>query len=306
MDCLPCIVRQAVEASRLVTAEEGRILEVLRRVFARLACSDLSLTPPEITREVHALLREELQQADPFLSLKRRSTQRALRWAEGARSAVEGSAYPFASAVAFAIAGNILDFGMRVQWDERIVADSFGKALEMATRFDRQIIDRLKDEIDHAERVLVLGDNAGEAVFDRLLIEQFPRRVKTTYAVKSSPVINDVTAQEAIASGIDAVASILPNGADIPGTVLRKCSPDFLAVFNRADVVLSKGQGNFETLNEEERKIWFLFQVKCPVIARHYRYDQGAWMVLEKGPGGLKESAEGDMNIAARPIAEEA
>lgn len=167
----------------------------------------------------------------------------------------------------------------------KIIAKSFAEAIENGKRFDGEKLSRLYNEIKMAKRVLILGDNAGEAVFDRLLIENCPRKTGIYYAVKSAPVINDVTADEAMDSGLGKVATIIANGADIPGTVLEKCSPAFSEIFNTADVVIAKGQGNFETLNEERRKIWFLFQVKCPVIAKYYHFTLSHWMILEKRSG---------------------
>lgn len=282
LDCLPCIVRQAADASRLVTDDEQVVLRIMKIVFEGLARADLAATPPEIVREVHASIRRELGNTDPFAAIKEKSTRRALEILETARRGVEGAGDPFAAALAFSIAGNILDFGMRSDWNEALIADSFSKALECARDFDAGLVGRLHAEIASADSVLVLGDNAGEAVFDRLLIERFPRRENIFYAVKSSPVINDATREDAMAAGIHEVATVIANGADIPGTVPRECSEEFLGVFRGADVVIAKGQGNFETLNEEGRKIWFLFQVKCPVIARHYGYRVGDWKVLEK------------------------
>lgn len=282
LECLPCIVRQAVDASRMVTGDEPAVIEIMRLVFGHLAKADLSVTPPEIVREVHALIRRELHDPDPFLAIKQKSTQRALDSAPSAGIAIDNAPNPFAAAVAFSIAGNILDFGMRSEWNEAIITDSFSKALERSTHFDQAALTRLQGEIAAAETILVLGDNAGETVFDRLLIERFPRGKKVFYAVKSSPVINDATKDDAMAAGLDSVAAVVENGADIPGTVLKECTPEFRQIFQTADVVISKGQGNFETLNENSRKIWFLFQVKCPVIAKHYEYIVGDWMVLEK------------------------
>jgi len=287
LNCLPCFVRQALGSARLVTEDEGTILRMMQTIFRALSETNLSLTPPEIAQELHAVIRKELNHRDPFRAIKRMSTQRALELAPEAETAIGTSPVPFASAVAFAIAGNILDFGMKSEWNEEVIAKSFAEAVEKGRGFDEGKVNRLYNEIDGAKRVLVLGDNAGEAVFDRLLIEHFPGKAGIFYAVKSAPVINDVTVEEALDSGLDKVAAIIPTGAAIPGTVLSKCSSEFLEIFNAAEVVLSKGQGNFETLNEEQRKIWFLFQVKCPVIAEYYRFRLGDWLLLEKEQGRL-------------------
>jgi uncharacterized protein with ATP-grasp and redox domains len=287
LECLSCFVRQAVGSARLVTADEAMIIRMMQTVLRELSTANLFLTPPEIVEELHAIIRRELNHRDPFQAIKQMSTQRALELAPEAEAAISTSHNPFASAVAFAIAGNILDFGMKSEWNETAIEKSFAEAVEKGRRFDQALINRFYNEIDRAERVLILGDNAGEAVFDRLLIEHFPKKTEVFYAVKSAPVINDVTTQEALDSGLDEVASIISNGAAIPGTVLSKCSAEFLEIFNTAEVVISKGQGNFETLNEEQRRLWFLFQVKCPSIAQYYHFNLGDWLLLEKGRGRL-------------------
>jgi damage-control phosphatase, subfamily I len=281
LDCLPCIVRQAVDSARMVTKDEKQILKMMQLVFQNLAEADLAMPPPEIGQEIYAIIRRELKNSDPFLKLKKMSTERALALAPEVKEKIISSDYPFATALAFAIAGNILDFGVRSDWNEAVISGSFHKAAQKAKMFDTGKIETLYSEIKNAKKILYLGDNAGETVFDRLFIEQFPGSAEIFYAVKSSPVINDATFTEAVEAGLHNVAKIITNGADIPGTVLRKCSPDFLSHYQSADIVISKGQGNFETLNEAERKIWFLFQVKCEVIAQHYGYSLGDWLLLE-------------------------
>jgi len=280
LDCLPCVVKQAVESSRLVTKDEKVISSIIQKVFAELSSFDLSVTPPELVQAVHTIIRRELNNPDPFMAIKKMSTERGILLSVKAAEEIKNADHPFAAAIAFAIAGNILDFGMKQTWNEEIITKSFADAVTKAAAFDRQQVDELYQEITRAKTVLVLGDNAGEAVFDRLLIENFPPNAKIYYAVKGSPVINDVTEAVAIESGIDQVAEIISNGVDIPGTVISKCTPEFITLYNSADVVISKGQGNYETLNEEKRKIWFLLQIKCPVIAKHYRLSVGDWKII--------------------------
>jgi len=280
LDCLSCIVRQAVESSRLVTVDEERIMIIMRLLFDKLSKLDLSVTPPEVGQIIHSIIRNELNCSDPFIELKKLSLQRALSLAKEANIAIRNSEHKFSTAIAFAIAGNILDFGMKSEWNESIINRSFSLAIDYSKEFDSETISELYREIENANTVLVLGDNVGESVFDKIMIEHFPGNAKIFYAVKGSPIINDVTEQEAIDSQINEVAEIISNGADIPGTVLKKSSLEFVELYNSADVIISKGQGNYETLNEEKKKIWFLFQVKCPVIARHYNYKLGDWKVI--------------------------
>ena len=113
---------------------------------------------------------------------------------------------------------------------------------------------------------LYLGDNAGESVFDKLLIETINKPV--FYATREVPVINDVIIDDAIASGLNSVAEIISSGSPAPGIILPLCSDEFLSVFQKADMIISKGQGNYEGLSDADRNIFFLLKAKCPVIAK--------------------------------------
>jgi uncharacterized protein with ATP-grasp and redox domains len=261
----------------MLCKDEERVASVLTRVLAEASRFDVSRTPPELGQIIHRTIREELSEPDPYRALKRRSTERALSIAGDIAGRISASPSPFEAALRYAIAGNIMDFGMRSTWDEDHIAHAFSRA-ESAV-IDITGVKKLYHELSIAKTVLVLGDNAGEAVFDRVMIEQFPGSAKVYYAVKGGPVINDVILEDALESGLDSVAEIISNGADAQGTLLDQCTPEFNELFERADVVIAKGQGNFETLNNAPRDIWFLLQVKCAVIAHHYNYHVGDWLI---------------------------
>jgi uncharacterized protein with ATP-grasp and redox domains len=130
-----------------------------------------------------------------------------------------------------------------------------------------------KEKLARAGKILYLGDNAGETVFDRMFIEEMGRPV--IYAVRERPVINDATIQDAVESGLDKVATIVSTGWDGPGVLVDACSDVFLGHFKTADLIISKGQGNYETLSMQDKPIFFLLKAKCPVIARDLKVQQG-------------------------------
>jgi hypothetical protein len=137
----------------------------------------------------------------------------------------------------------------------------------------------LQKAIDAAKNILFLGDNAGEIVFDKLLIEQMPMD-KISYAVKGFPIINDATMEDAIDTGMTGLVKVLDNGCDAPGTILELCSEKFQEVFRQADLVIAKGQGNYETLSGvNDKDIFFLLKVKCPVIAQDLECECGSIVV---------------------------
>ncbi|MFO7578794.1 MAG: ARMT1-like domain-containing protein, partial [Nitrosomonas halophila] len=171
------------------------------------------------------------------------------------------------------IAGNIIDFGPNPDYDLENVVNRL-----LTQDFAINDIEQLRQHLETAGSVLLIGDNAGETVFDRLLIETLSMPV--TYAVRGGPVINDATFYDAVAAGIDRVAKVIDNGTQIPGTILRETSPAFQVCFEAADLILAKGMGNYETLSTIPGPIFFLFQVKCPVIATDIGTTQGS-MVLK-------------------------
>jgi hypothetical protein len=139
-------------------------------------------------------------------------------------------------------------------------------------------IDMLRESIDSAKNILYLGDNCGEIVFDRLLIEQLPLD-KVTFVVRGGPIINDATMGDARETGMTELVNVIDNGSNIPGTVLEKCSKEFRECFVDADLIIAKGQGNYETLSSCEKNIFFLLQAKCPVISGHIGCEQGSFIV---------------------------
>jgi len=259
LDCYPCTLRQALQAARMADATLEQQNQIIQETLMILKSLPAGTTPPEIGSRVHALVRELTGNQDPYLQVKRESTEKALALLPKLRSIVTEAADSLEAAVRISIAGNIIDFGPNPDYD----------LWEVVERIQHQplAIDRmteLKAAINTASSILYLGDNAGETVFDKVLIEVLDKPV--TYVVRGGPVLNDVSLQDALDAGLDEVAEIVDNGARITGTVLSACSPAFQARFNAAELILSKGMGNYETLSAVDAPIFFLLQVKCPVI----------------------------------------
>lgn len=262
LDCIPCFFKQALYAARVAVDDEAKIKEVLDRVGMLISDVPLESSPPETGREVYRTVREVTGVDDPFKGLKAESIEQALALYPTLNEILSKADAPLETAVRLAIAGNIIDFGANPDFElEQDVKEIIEKkpAINHYQGF--------KDAVSRARDILYVGDNAGETVFDRLLIETMGKPV--TFAVREGPVINDATMEDALSSGLDEVAALVSSGCDAPGTVLEGCSQQFLAYFDRADLIISKGQGNYETLSHEKRPICFLLKAKCPVIARN-------------------------------------
>jgi len=264
-------VGMAVE-DRSVQAEAVRALE---RAIGEI---DMRQSPPAMGQRIHRIIRELTGNRDPYKEIKDRFNRSALKLYPELKARVSGSASPIEAAVRLAIAGNIIDSGANSEFDETHIR----AAVEAA--FLEPVDGHMKDFVEAvsvAERILYLADNAGEIVFDRLLIELLPLE-RVTVAMRGSPVLNDATIDDARTAGLLDIVEVIDNGSDAPGTILEDCSEAFRKRFNEADLVIAKGQGNYETLNEVEGNLFFLLKVKCPVIARDIGCEVGT-MVLRRG-----------------------
>jgi uncharacterized protein with ATP-grasp and redox domains len=269
IDCIPCFFEQALRAGRIATDDEQVLKHLLDELGSNLKHISLENTPPETGRLIYRMVREITGNPDPFRELKRESTQQALAQYPYLKEVIGESSDSLLTAIRVAIAGNVIDFGASATYD-------IDTAIKDALEKDFAICDysAFKRRLGDSESILYIGDNAGETVFDKLLIEQMSK--PTTYVVREMPVINDATAEDAIQAGIDKIATIVSSGTDAPGTILSTCSPEFKEMLSSAEFVIAKGQGNYEGLSTEDHSIFFLLKAKCQIIADDIGVAKGA------------------------------
>lgn len=276
LECVPCFVRQALSASRMVTDDPAVHERVLRETLRLVMEMPFDRSPPWMGQQIHRLLREATRNPDPYREVKEHSNALALSLYPVLKERIRKSTDPFVTAVGLAIAGNVIDFGVKSDLDDDEVHDAIEEAL--GSSLDGVAVAALRRAVEQADNILYLADNAGEIVFDRLLIEEMPTD-RTTLVVRGSPVINDATRADAETAGLTSVVTVMDNGSDVPGTILESCSPSFRARFERCDLVIAKGQGNYETLGDQDHNIFFLLKAKCPVIARDIGREVGQMVV---------------------------
>jgi hypothetical protein len=285
-DCMPCFVRQALDSARLVSDDEAVHELVLRKVLALAAEMDLSEPPPKMGQKIHRIIREALGDPDPYRETKDEFTEVALALYPKMKRLVAESRAPLDTAVRLAIAGNLIDFGPRSDLDVSEVEPAVAEALSGPLVGE---IEPFREALEPARTLLYLADNAGEIVFDRVLIEHLVTKAEqdldVTVAVKGGPTINDAVRRDAEAAGLNGVAHIIDNGSDAPGTVLSECSAELVDRFHHADLVISKGQGNYETLSDPPRPVWFLLKAKCPIISRDVGCVQGSLILAPSSCG---------------------
>ncbi len=265
LDCIPCFFRQGLEAARMVTDDEEKQRKVLDEIAKELPQIPLNSNPPEMGRKIHKIVQQIAGSSDPYKKIKDKYNKIALRLYPKLREITRKTKDPLLMSIRVAISGNIIDFGVNTHID-------IEQEIKQILKQDFAIFDYIpfKKALEYTDELLYLADNCGEAVFDRILIELITDALnkKVTYAVREKPIINDATIEDALFCGIDKVARIISSGSDGPGTFLSLATNEFRSYFNRAKLIISKGQGNYETLSEEDKPIFFLLKAKCPIIAK--------------------------------------
>jgi len=237
-------------------------------------------TPPQIGWLVHRTIREATGNLDPYREIKRTHNEAVLRIETDLADLINDSSSPLMNALKLAGTGNLIDMGPERNWTD--VAEIFdGFMTKNSDYFDYQGFETF---LRNSKTLLYLGDNAGEIVLDKILIKLLIQMtdLDITFAVRGGPIINDATMEDARFTGITDIVRTIDTGAAFPGVVLEECSEDFLHYYHTADIILSKGQGNYESLSDERGNIFFLFKAKCPVVADKVGCGVGE-LVLQKG-----------------------
>jgi len=281
LDCFPCFLKQSLIALRLGTNDRVLQEQIIKELLYDIKSCDTSKPPAYTTTFLHRKIRKMLGN-DPFKRIKSEYNQIALKLYPSLKDIINKSNDPLWTATRLAIAGNVIDFGIFTSVD---IEGTIEKALGNELAVDNY--NSYKQSINNVEEILYLLDNAGEILFDRLLIETLVDYKKGVVAVvKGSPVINDATMEDADEIGLTKICNVIDNGSDAVGTILDWTSKEFRDVFQKSQLIISKGQGNFETLVGTKKKIYFLFQSKCDVVSREQGLQAGS-MLLKDSEFGL-------------------
>lgn len=268
VDCLPCFLRQAARVAKISECPPPLRAKVVQAVAGHLATLDLEQSPPANAEGVYALIAALSGCHDPYQEIKQHSNRQALKAVSAVEAEHGHGPLPFSLALRLAIAGNAVDYGAFAEVEiarVQVQCRTAPLAVDHSTHLEQRLSVLKKDDL-----VLYLADNCGEIVYDRLLIAHLAARgLRICVAVKDGPIINDALLADALEAGLDRHARIISNGSCCPGTVLSRCSSEFRGLFEAAELVIAKGQGNFESLTECGREVFFLLLLKCPLAAAH-------------------------------------
>ncbi len=264
--CLPCVVNQAIKVAGITGVDEKE--ELLREVFTYLSEMDFDTTTPEIIGEIFEIIKKYTNNPDPYKETRNYYNKLFLKLLPKFERKIEQDGNSFQSAIRYAIVGNIIDFNPIHNTLLEDVLDCFEKMEQLELAIDDSKM--LMEDVLNAEMLLYLGDNCGEICMDKIFIKQIKKinpNIKILFGVRGKPVVNDSTAEDAYIVGIDEYAEIIDNGDGSLGTVLSRTSSEFKEAYKNTDVVIAKGQANYECLSEENKNIYFLLMTKCDVIA---------------------------------------
>lgn len=273
-ECIPCIINSYLRLAETDVIPEEQNEAILRKLLKYLSRADYAQSPPVLGRMLQRMIRESLQNPDPYLRIKKKYNRMMMDLYPAFREMVESSKDPFETAMRLAIAGNVIDFGAKYQFD---VMDTINMVMESELAIDDSR--SLRNDLKQARTLLYIGDNCGEIVLDKLFLEtlEVPQKY---FVVRESPVLNDITLEDAKMTGIDQVATVITTGDDSPGAVWETASKEFRDHFINADVVISKGQGNLEGLMDVPHDhLYFLLVTKCDLIAEGIGTRKGNFVV---------------------------
>jgi len=281
-ECYLCIYKQVYKITEKFNLDDEKASEVLREGAKILSKYDISVTPPEIAAEEYGKISEILDIEDLFEEEKKEAILEALKFKQILKKRLFKSKDKLFDACKIAVAGNVIDLGVHQEYN---LEKEIKKIFEM--NFKRCDYEDFKISVIDSESICYLADNAGENVFDELLIEtikEFNPDVKVYYVVRGKPVINDVTLKDLNIEGLEIfeLAQVVDSGVPSPGFHLKFANEISKKIFYEADMVISKGMGNFECLyNECKRSIFYPFKVKCEVVAREVEANVGEYVFLK-------------------------
>ncbi len=267
IDCTHCYLKQAVTCMEMVGVNEDRQYEILFKLMDYIKLLDKSNTPSDNSTEIILKTYELTGSVDPYSKAKKESNDMALKLYPKLQSIVDESDDRLYEALKIAAAGNIIDLGVSRYFD---IDMSLEHALK--TGFTRDNYDLFSEKLDKVDKILLLGDNSGEIVFDKILVTELNGLgKKVTYVVKEGPVLNDATMEDAVYTGMDKLAKVITNGSRYLGSSIKNVSPSFLSLLTESELIISKGQANFESLEHSDLvkgKIFFLLKIKCEGVGK--------------------------------------
>lgn len=266
-DCIPCTFKVCLSALNAANISDAQKFDALCSLGSFIKTLDIDVPPGEYHSKALHYISKFIGIDDPFKIAKRESNRIALSCMDHVFNLVQSAVDPLYMAFKASAAGNIIDLGIMPDFDLHAAIDEIP-----GSRFYFDSYDEFRALALSSGSVLIVGDNSGEIALDILLVKELQKLgIDVVYAVKSGPVLNDATMEDAVSVGMTAVCRVIANGNNLLGTDLASCSEEFLCEFRKAGAVILKGQANYESLEgtaEAGDKSFFVLKIKCGCLAR--------------------------------------
>ena len=272
LECLECVVRQAMRAARMAGDDPKMHRQVVNAAVADIPAMDLNSSPAVISLNLYKYAQGISGVADPYREIKQQQNAMALEVEEELEELVAKSATPLVTAIKLAASGNIIDLGI-LQVHEIDPRDAIARAMETPMAIDHT--EHFLKSLHGCRDLLYLLDNAGEIVFDKVLIRQLQQHTRVTAVVKAGPIINDACMEDAEQVALPEICDVIDNGGAFVGSPLTLVPDSFLRRMGQADIILGKGQGNYETVDDFDGNVYLLLKAKCDIVAGHMGIDLG-------------------------------
>ncbi|WDV44876.1 ARMT1-like domain-containing protein [Clostridiaceae bacterium M8S5] len=269
LKCLPCNINQVLKITELINCGDHQTKAILSDVFNLLKNVDYELPNPHTMKFIIEIIQKHTGNDNPYKEVKEYYNRILLEQFDEIESMVLESNNIFLTALKTAIIGNIIDFGPAHKFDKEIILSKIRSVNDYNLTIDNS--DALKESLSSSKSLLYIGDNCGELVLDKIFIKILKRlypSLHITFAVRGKPALNDVTIDDAVMVNMHELADVIDSGDRSPGAIINDSSDEFKNCFNSSDIVIAKGQGNYEGLSDEKRNnLFLLFMAKCEVVA---------------------------------------
>ena len=262
--CYPCILRQSIESAEMIEVNDKEMKQIIKH-FGEILTPALEndFTAPMLAAEIQKYIKNLTGVEDPYFDLKEKNLKEAQKLLPLVEAEIKKAEDSLLASLLMSAMGNSIDAGVSLNVN---IKENIDQAIEDS--FAHSDYKCFKEKIKKADSLLIIADNTGEALFDRLLLKELkPYNLDITYAVREIPILNDITAEKAAELKIGEYAEIIKSGTTAPGMLMEEASQEFLEAYKNADLVISKGQGNLEGLLDIEEDIYFLLKAKCEIIA---------------------------------------
>lgn len=279
-DCLECLMGRHLTKFPEDTSEEKRV-EYMQKLFTLFANAPVTYSAPVLTREINMLQAEMFGTTNEYGEIKKHFNEIMMEYADMVKNNIAASDDPLKLACQYAMVGNYIDFGAMKNVDPDYLTELLENAHE--TNVDEEEYKSMKKDFASAKRMALITDNCGEVVMDKILVETINELypgLDITVIVRGKEVLNDATMTDAEQIGLTDIVKVIGNGTEIAGTVFDEISEEALEVIDNADVILAKGQGNFETMRNCHRNVYYLFLCKCNMFAKDFNVDKFTGMLV--------------------------